>query len=481
MLRRPVVAVGLAALLLFGPPATAATVPGSPAPAATAPPAGTVPSASTTQPAATPLLSARRDPTWIEDTLAAQRLAQAVGPLTSGVTDGCVDVEQAGAPVYQLDPTKEVEPASNMKLLTATAALDILGAGYRYTTTVVASAAPVGGTLNGNLYLVGGGDPYLFTAAYDHSLYYSESVYTSVDQLAAQVRAAGITTVNGSVVGVATRYDGQIGVATWSPSYLAESDVGPLSALELDDGGPPPPTAGQPADTGPADPPLFAAQAFTAVLKAAGVQVDGPATAGAQPARTVAVTRIQSAPLADELEQMLRTSDDTAAELVAKEIGYRAAGQGSTAAGTAAVERDVAADGLPAGQLVALDGSGLDTGDRVTCSLIVDTLERAGTSGVIATGLPVAARSGTLTNRLAGTAAAGRVHAKTGTLDQVSALSGYVVPLSAPTAELAEPVWFSIIINGMDSVQAAPLVDRITAAIAGYPRVPALASVEPEP
>lgn len=438
-----------------------------------------------TAPPVTPILSARRDPTWLDDTLATQRLQAKLAAVTAGriggakEAPGCVLVSQGGNALFRLDPTAELLPASNMKLFTAAAGLDTLGAADRLTTTVAASAHPVGGKLTGNLYLLGGGDPDLMTAVYDAGFYFPEPTFTSVDRLAAAVRAAGITSVTGSVVADASRYDSLTGVPTWSPQYLSEGDVGPLSALEIDDGSPAA-TPATPPRPGPADPTLFAAQIFTQALKSAGVAVAGPGATGRTPAGAVTVTRTESAPLAAEVEQMLRVSDDTAAELLTKELGYRVSGQGTTAAGLAVIRRDLAATGLPVSQLVALDGSGLDRGDRVTCSLVTDLLQQAGTSGVIADGLPVAARSGTLVDRMAGTVAAGRLHAKTGTLGDVSALSGFVVPSAgAPTAQMASPVWFSIIVNGMDSSQAAPLVDRIGVAIAGYPDAVPLADLEP--
>ncbi|HET6963796.1 MAG TPA: D-alanyl-D-alanine carboxypeptidase [Acidimicrobiales bacterium] len=459
-------------------------------------PAGSSPvlAAGTSRPAerplATPILSARRLPAWVDDTLAGQRLAKQLGAVTAGRLGGakgppgCVEVAQGARTVWSLDPTAELIPASNLKVVTATAVLSTLGADDRLTTTVAAPAPARAGTLTGNLYLVGGGDPYLMTAAFNSRLYYPEPVYTSLDRLAAAVRVAGITTVTGSVVGDASRYDSLVGVPGWAPQYLAEGDVGPLSALEVDDGAQPvdPGTPSRPAGTRPpaADPALFAAQAFTYALRAQGVRVTGPPATGRTPAGSVTVTSAQSAPLGAEVEQLLRVSDDTAAELLTKELGFKASGHGTTAAGTAVISRDVAADGLPVAQLVARDGSGLDREDRATCALITATLQRAGTTGPVATGLPVAGRTGTLRDRMAGTVAVGRLHAKTGTLDGVSALSGYIDPKpGAPTPELAQPVYFSIIINGMDSDLAAPLADRIGVTVAAYPDAVPLAQLEP--
>lgn len=432
--------------------------------------------------AATPLLSVRRDPAWLERSITDARVAAAIAPLTARMPDMCVEVARDGAPVYQLRPEMELEPASNMKILTATAALDKLGPGYRFTTGVEATARPAAGKLTGNLYLVGSGDPDLMTRAYDAGFFLPEPVFTSLDQLAQEVKAAGITTVDGSVVGDASRFDQMTSVSTWLPIYEQEGDVGPLSALEVDDGTPPAASPSTPPVTGPADPALNGAATFVSVLAAAGVKVTGRAATGVTPSGADVVASVRSNPLSAELGQMLRVSDDTAAELFVKELGDLVEDRGTTAAGEAVVRADLAADGLPVSQFVGLDGSGLDTGDRATCSLVLAALERAGTIGVIAAGLPVADRTGTLTYRLAGTPAAGRLHAKTGTLGQVSALSGYVDPSPAAAgAGLAGPVWFSIIINAVPSATAVSVVDRIAAAIASYPSAVALNALKPLP
>lgn len=449
-----------------------------------------------------PLLSVRRIAPWVESTIAAQRLAGSLAPIVGtaldggGGVNGCVEVVQGGTTLYQRNAEEELLPASNMKLLTSTAALDILKPDHRFTTSVRATARPSGGVLRGNLYLVGGGDPYLMTRAYDTHFGLPEPTFTSLDQLAADVRAAGISTIVGSVVGDGSRYDSALSVPSWRPIYLSEGDVGPLSALEVNDGSPPPAPPAKPQATPdkspqttpvkpppapPANPTLFAATIFTSVLRAAGVAVTGSPSSGTAPASAEPIASIQSAPLGEQIGQMLRVSDDTAAELLVKELGYVTAHSGSTQAGLAVIRSDLTADGLPMGQFTGVDGSGLDRGDRATCNLLIATLERAGTSGPLAAGLPVADQTGTLTWRLAGTPAAGRLHGKTGSLADVSSLSGYITAnAGTPTPGLAEPVYFSIIINGMPSGVSVGLVDRIAAAIAAYPAIVPLAQLEPK-
>ena len=465
--------------------------------------------------AGTPVLSVRRLPSWVETVAAEQHLQSALATvippaeLSPANANGCVVVTQGSQVLYSANGTEPLIPASTMKLLTATAVLDRLGASDRLVTQVLGEQAPEHGVIYGNLYLVGGGDPLLRTSSYAGSQYPPQPLYTSLNQLALQVRQAGVTEVTGSVVGDESRYDDERTVATWKPIYTTEGDVGPLSALDVNDGfvpkpppPPPPPPPKKGAKTPPtttpttppttasstasefaydaaADPPATAAAAFMELLGQDGVKVEGGSTSGTAASGSTPITSIASAPMGQEVDQMLNVSDDTAAELFTKELGYKQSGSGTTAAGTAAIRADLAADGLPVAQLVNVDGSGLDRGDRASCDLIVDALRRAGTTGVIAAGLPVAGKSGTLLNRMLGTPAVGRLHAKTGTLDGVVGLSGFVTPTSAsaPVTDLRQPVIFSIILNGASGSADQTLADSIGVALSKYPQVAPLALV----
>lgn len=451
---------------------------------------------------ATPILSVRRIPGWVAETVAAQRLAPSLSALLQGPALGaaagssCLDVSQGGRTLYAYHPLESLIPASNMKLLTATAVLDRLGSGHRIETRVVA-ARPRRGVVTGNLYLVGGGDPLLATSPTATGLGGGETLYTSLNQLASQVRAAGVTEVTGSVVGDESRYDQLRTVPTWKPEYQAEGDVAPLSALEVNDGAAPSTPSAPSAPSAPspgasaaalvadasADPAVRAAATFAGLLAADGVRVAGLPTTGTAPAGVPVLTSIASPPLGEEVDATLTVSDDTAAELFTKELGYDTAGTGTTAAGVAAIRADLAADGLPVSQLVGVDGSGLDRGDRVTCNLIEADLEHVGPSSVVARGLPIAGKTGTLSARMRGTPAAGRLRAKTGTLDDVVALSGFVLPVAGSTVAgsvLGQPIVFSLIFNGVPSLNAArALADQIGVALATYPRLPPIADIEP--
>jgi D-alanyl-D-alanine carboxypeptidase/D-alanyl-D-alanine-endopeptidase (penicillin-binding protein 4) len=466
--------------------------------AATADQAGSA-SASTPGPSGvttTPVLSVRRVPGWVVQTVAVGRLRTALAGIVASpalrpaAAHSCLVVSQGGQLLYAYNPVEPLIPASNVKLLTATAVLDRLGPAARLTTSVEA-ARPVAGVVDGDLYLVGGGDPLLRTPGYAAALGPDQTLYTSLAQLAAQVGAAGVQVITGAVVGDESRFDSMRTVATWSPAYAAEGDVGPLSALEVNDGA----ASSAPAPTGAraaaspqqaalaANPAVRAAATFTTLLRADGVRVQGSPNTGKAPPGTPVLTTISSPPLAQEVDAMLTVSDDTAAELFTKEIGYQADGSGTTAAGVAAIRADLARDGLPVAQVVLYDGSGLDRNDRLTCSFLDADLQRLGAGSVVGRGLPIAAQTGTLRGRLAGTPAAGRLRAKTGTLDDVSALSGFVLPragTAVPGTGLGQPVTFSLIVNGVPSDTIGPSIgDRVGVALASYPRLPALARIEP--
>lgn len=470
----------------------------------------------------TPVLSLRRVPSWLAQTAAQQRLdsqLQALaGPsLGSGTApSGCLVVTQGDRVLFDVNGQDMFIPASNMKILTATAVLDRLGGATKFVTSVRSSGPAEEGVVAGNLYLIGGGDPDLRTSSYGGGTSLPGGTFTSLDALALQVREAGISEVTGSVIGDESRYDSQRIVGTWKPVYTSEGDVGPLSALDVNDGfvpnpattttkpvqasGPngsvaPHPTTGtgsvppnteasnsaQLAYAAATDPASQAAQVFAALLRKDGVRVDGGSRTGRAPASSILVTSIDSAPLSDEVDEMLNVSDDTAAELFTKELGYKESGSGTTRAGTAAVRADLAADGLPVGEMVAVDGSGLDRGDRASCNLLVQALERAGPTSTLAKGLPVAGKTGTLAGRMVGTPAQGRVVAKTGTLDNVVSLSGFVLPApgTPELASLGEPLVFSLILNGPPDWKATAVADDVAVALAGFPVLPPLKDLEP--
>ncbi len=252
----------------------------------------------------------------------------------------CLVVHDAkGRELFAHQPTLPVVPASTEKLVTATAALRALGGDHRFVTRVVTSA-PAGAVLAGDLVLVGGGDPGL--ASPDHIAASAEDppVATDLDALAAEVVASGVRRVEGAVVGDESRYDQQRYVPGWPQRYLDQVAIGPMSALTVNDGREPDPAAPAGAPAPPViavDPARGAAAVFTRLLEARGVDVVGEPRAGPAAANSREVASVESPPLAEIVDMMLRESDNMTAELLVKAIGLDEALNGSTAGGAEAM------------------------------------------------------------------------------------------------------------------------------------------------
>jgi D-alanyl-D-alanine carboxypeptidase/D-alanyl-D-alanine-endopeptidase (penicillin-binding protein 4) len=269
-------------------------------------------------------------------------------------------------------------PASNQKLLVGAVALDVLGGRHRFTTEVRANALQ--GVVEGDLYLVGGGDPLLTSDEYpvENDLN-PVTDPTSLDELADAVVAAGVGRIDGSVVGDASRYDDEWYVPSWADD-IRGIEAGPYDALLVND-------ARVTGDSQRGDDPAeAAAREFTRLLADRGVAVTGAPRAGgvSREARTIAA--VQSAPLRTVVGEMLATSDNNTAELLVKEIGLAAGGAGTRAAGLAAIRSTLEHWGTPTAGLVLDDGSGLSNENRVTCGAFVDVLGRSVTFSLLLNG-----------------------------------------------------------------------------------------------
>jgi D-alanyl-D-alanine carboxypeptidase/D-alanyl-D-alanine-endopeptidase (penicillin-binding protein 4) len=420
------------------------------------------------------VLSPRRVPDLLSRTIADLKLTADLDQALKdpAVANSCLIVERDRERLFTRNPDRPLIPASNMKLLTALAVLGKLGPDATLSTTAkAASAIGPDGTLNGPLYLVGGGDPLVETADYAASYENQPHVHTPFEQLADDLVAKGLRHVAGGVVGDETRFDTVRYVPSWKPRYITDAEVGPQSALLVNDGF----TQFKPKHTAAASPATHAAQVLTDLLKGRGVSIDGPAGQSASPAGAATISELRSPPVKDVVGEMLRESDNTAAEVLTKELGRRLAGQGTTAAGVKAIRDVLAANHLPIAALQSVDGSGLDRGDRATCGLLLATLDTGDAHGPLQSGLPTAAEEGTLTKRFKGNPAAGRLRAKTGSLDGVVALTGFV---DAP--DQTPPLVFSMIVNDLPrDVIGRNLEETVGAVLARYPDGPKPAVLAP--
>jgi D-alanyl-D-alanine carboxypeptidase/D-alanyl-D-alanine-endopeptidase (penicillin-binding protein 4) len=343
------------------------------------------------------------------DSTLQKRLAKALRvPHVHRSSSAAIAVDlRTGEELFALNDTLPLVPASNEKLPLTYALLTSFGPKMRIETTVKVTGAVAGGTLDGNLLLVGGGDPTLSSG--DLAL------------LARRVRKAGIQHVTGGVIGDESLFDSKRTCPGWKSSfYISES--APLSALVVDRARYRTYTAPRPAKA--------AALLFRDALRTAGIAVDGGVAVRPSPADAVTVTRTRSETLASIVSFMDLHSDNFTAEELLKLLALTNDNQGTTAGGAKVVLRSLKAAGIPTAGLRIADGSGLSEKDRLTVAALVSILQAIAADpqldAVTLRALPVAGVSGTLRDRMRTPALRGHVAAKTGTTNIASALSGYV-------------------------------------------------------
>lgn len=420
-----------------------------------------------------PLLSLRRIPTVVHDAVAASRLAAGLdGALRTVAGDQtCLVVRHAGRTLYERRPAEPLIPASTLKVLTAVAALDELGPRSRFTTEVKAAAAPANGVVDGDVWLIGDGDPLLATADYAATFKNQPQIYTDMAKLADSIVAAGVRQISGAVVGDESRYDTQRYLPTWKAAYRLDGDIGPASALVVNDGF----VEFTGRKVAASSPPQHAAGVLTGLLQARGVIVGGAPGAGAAPRRAVQLAAIDSPPVSEIVGEMLSESDNLTAELLTKEMGAEA-GAGTTAAGVRALLDALNDEGLPVDKVTMVDGSGLDRANRATCGALMAAVDHSGPTGPVVEGFAVANRTGTLARRFVNHPAAGRLRAKTGSLDGVTGLTGFVDPAVAGAA----PLGFAFLANGGFGEEAGrALQERVGRVLAAFPDAPPPTDLDP--
>ncbi|MGH3094955.1 MAG: D-alanyl-D-alanine carboxypeptidase/D-alanyl-D-alanine endopeptidase [Streptosporangiales bacterium] len=348
-------------------------------------------------------------------------------------------------------------PASTAKLSTATAALRALGPQHRLKTTVERSGHTI--------ILVGGGDVTLRGPG-KHP---DEPTYPEFASLAALAKQTSANLDRSAKVRVRiddSLYTGPRTAPGWKPNYVPEGDVAPVSALTIDEGRKDPREGARYSD-----PALSAGQAFAQLLEKRGVTVRGQVSRAETPDAAKKVAKVSSPTIAQLVEYMLTHSDNDIAETLVRQVALAKGKPASFHGASAAVDAVLAQMGLAKG-ITLYDGSGLSTKDKVTPKALTGLL-RAAASGkhpklrAVLSGLPVGGFSGTLATRFgeqgAG-AGAGAVRAKTGTLDGVSSLAGYVRGTDGRV------LVFAFVANGVPSGatwRSRIVLDKLAARLAG--------------
>jgi D-alanyl-D-alanine carboxypeptidase/D-alanyl-D-alanine-endopeptidase (penicillin-binding protein 4) len=360
-----------------------------------------------------------------------------------------------GRSVYQLRQDEPRLPASNEKLVTSAAALAGWTATFRFSTQLFIDAPgpDASGVVDGDVYLRGLGDPTLSTASFQSHHYGMET--GDIHDLVVGLQDLGVTRITGRIVADDGYFDAARSVANWRPSMTAY--CGPLSALTLNES-----FSGHGGYV--ADPALAAASALTKQLRAAGIRLAHAPLRGMTPiTATLACTEL-SAPLGRVLAATNKPSDNFLAEELLKGLGAGLGGAGTTEAGAEVAEDFLRSIGASDGFRVR-DGSGLSYQDRLTTHTVLKILgamAKRPDFPVFRRSLAIAGVDGTLKDRMRGTAAAGNVRAKTGTLNAASSLSGYV------TTANGHALAFSLLMNGrpVPSVRAHAAQDAVAVLLA---------------
>lgn len=377
--------------------------------------------------------------------------ASGIGPSTSVV----VFSQARQTVVYRSSPDRLVAPASNMKLATGVAALAALGPDHRFATTLYTRGSIVDGTLNGNLYLVGGGDPTLSTSAFSRLHFTTPSA--TVEQLAHLLANAGITHVSGKLVVDDSWLDRRRYVGSWQRRFRYDEATA-LGALTVNQSYPGNHLSGH-ASRRPA---VQAGLRFRTALKKIGIRIDGATVPSTRPDTAVELGHVDSMPLAEIVRFMLTTSDNFTAEIVLKDLGRVAGTAGTTKVGLAAEQAALRQLGVDVSSFHPRDGSGLAYTNRTSTRWLANLINIADQNPVFGSAfdsaLAIGGKTGTLKHRFRKRPFRGHVIGKTGTLDVSSALSGWATRADGTR-------WgFSVVTydpHGINVIRARRLQNRI--------------------
>jgi D-alanyl-D-alanine carboxypeptidase/D-alanyl-D-alanine-endopeptidase (penicillin-binding protein 4) len=448
-----------------------------------------------------------------------QSLAADLGSMAARVRSGQFGIMAVsltrGDTLFAYNAGTPLLPASTMKMLTTAVALDRLGPKYQFSTDVLYDGTlDSDGTIRGNVYLRGDGDPSL------SGRYMKGGPDAPIKFLAEQLAARGIKHVTGDVIGDASAFDDQKVPEGWLTRYLQSGYAARVSALSLNenlvwvtvDGNGArlePATSAIPitnnvrvvAGTGARigvrrfgdgsvvvsgtmgsramprryvyvveDPAKFTTGALRASMIARGITVDGGIQLGTTPSSATKIASVQSPTLDRIISAMNRESINHFAELLVRSA---ARGPDKKVQGTVASARHLLREffaekvGADSSALQVFDGSGLSTLDRVTPRGMTQMLayaHKADWGPWFHASLPVAGESELLRRRMKGSPAQGNLHAKTGTTNDVISLGGYV------TAADGEVIAFSFIYNGADRWTAKSMIDVMGETLANFAR-----------
>jgi len=339
-----------------------------------------------------------------------------------------------GEEIISLNAEMSLAPASNLKLFTSSAALDILGEDHQFETSIYYDGKINNGILNGNIYFVGGGDPTLGYDLVKGSLPLNSLMNKLIDEFIRE----GINQINGDIYADDLLYEGTPIPNNWNWIDIGNYYATTVSALTINNNlyflyFRPGKKVGNPAEvirtepeipgltfanfmktgkkgsgdngyiygaplqynttlrgTVPSgvnefsikgsipDPPLFAVQYLKKKMIEAGIKVNGNTIKLKEKKSynyATLITTIKSPPLKDIVYIINKRSDNLYTEMILKALALNQTGEGSTEKGNEVVEEYFKKNNINTDGLLLSDGSGLSRTDAITTRMMVDLLD----------------------------------------------------------------------------------------------------------
>jgi D-alanyl-D-alanine carboxypeptidase/D-alanyl-D-alanine-endopeptidase (penicillin-binding protein 4) len=362
------------------------------------------------------------------ETPSAGGLAAVLGPVAAdpnlGRLGGRITDAITGKELWQMADDVPLVPASTNKVLTAAAALLTLDRQARISTRVVAGSQ----NAQGPIVLVGAGDPTLSAAPPDVPTWYRGA--PRISDLVEQIHRSGMTPT--AVQVDTSAFTGPTMAQGWDPSDIDNGDIAPIESVMIDAGRIQPSTVNSRRSKTPA------LDAGRELAKALGMDPAAVTIASAPSgARQLAV--VQSAPLVQQLGEMMDHSDNVLAECIAREVAAAINRPRSFPGAVDAVTNRLSTAHIDTTGVALLDSSGLSVDDRLTAKTLDGTVQAAAgpdqpSLRALLDLLPIAGGSGTLADRFLDQATnqgpAGWLRAKTGSLTAINSLVGVVTDRS---------------------------------------------------
>ena len=374
-----------------------------------------------------------------------------------------------GQVVYEKNPNLPMIPASNLKVVTTSSALALMGPDYRFHTTIWGGEIDKAtGEMSGNLYLEGTGDPTFMDP-------FTNNPTKTFHRFAAHLRKLGVRSISGDLIGDDSAYDREFLGRGWKPRYLMYDYAAPAGALSINGNcvrlimqkgrasmqpgnryvqvittsrsrgrlrvsrkpgtdvvkvsGSDPGTSYRNLTIN--NPSMYTTAVFARVLEGHGIKIKGKVrlidaeTDVDYQKGTKAIAYHRSQPLYKIVNQINKESDNVCAQHLFKAIGHQVKGKGTCDLSNEAVVQFLKSAGIDASCFAMADGSGLSVYNRITPRQMAELLRYMKGHKYwkyFWKSLPVAGVDGTLQYRMKGCP----VHAKTGGLQGHIALSGYV-------------------------------------------------------